>query len=30
MFLTKADFRITPSHFDLTQGWNILRIISGA
>jgi putative oxidoreductase len=30
MFLTKADFRISPSSFDLTQGWNILRIISGA
>ena len=30
MFVTKADFRITASHFDLTQGWNILRIISGA
>lgn len=30
IFLTKADFRISPSHFDLTQGWNILRIISGA
>ena len=30
LFLTKADFRINASHFDLTQGWNILRIISGA
>jgi putative oxidoreductase len=30
MFLTRDDFRIKASNFDLTQGWNILRIISGA
>ena len=30
MFVTRNDFRITANHFDLSQGWNILRIISGA
>ena len=30
MFLNERDFRIRASNFDLTQGWNILRIISGA
>lgn len=30
MLLSKRDFRISASNFDLTQGWNILRIISGA
>ncbi len=30
MLITKADFRISASHFDLTNSWNILRIITGA
>ena len=30
MFITRNDFRISADHFDLSQGWNILRIISGA
>ena len=30
MLLSKSDFRIRADSFDLTQGWNILRIISGA
>ena len=30
MLLSKRDFRISAGNFDLTQGWNILRIISGA
>ena len=30
MLLSRQDFRISASSFDLTQGWNILRIISGA
>lgn len=30
MFLSARDFRIRASNFDLTQSWNILRIISGA
>ena len=30
MFFTRNDFRISADHFDLSQGWNILRIISGA
>lgn len=30
MFITKSDFSIKKSNFDLTEGWNILRIICGA
>ena len=28
--LTRDDFRIDPSQFDLTRGMNILRIAAGA
>lgn len=30
MFINQADFRIQAKNFDLTEGWNIIRIISGA
>ena len=30
MFITLDDFRIKAKNFDLTNGWNILRIMSGA
>ena len=30
MFISKDDFRIKAKNFDLTKGWNILRIIAGA
>lgn len=30
MFISADDFRIKASNFDLTNEWNILRIISGA
>ena len=30
MFITSDDFAIKAENFDLTRGWNILRIIAGA
>jgi putative oxidoreductase len=30
MFITADDFRIKADSFDLTKGWNVLRIIAGA
>ena len=30
MFITSGDFSIKAENFDLTKGWNILRIICGA
>ena len=30
MFVTREDFRIRAESFDLTKGWNILRIAAGA
>jgi putative oxidoreductase len=30
MFISADDFRIRAYNFDLTKGWNILRIICGA
>ncbi|VFR32390.1 Membrane protein 2, distant similarity to thiosulphate:quinone oxidoreductase DoxD [plant metagenome] len=29
MSITKNDFAINASHFDVTQGWNLLRIATG-
>jgi putative oxidoreductase len=30
MFINQDDFRIKAKNFDLTEGWNIIRIIAGA
>ena len=30
MFINHDDFRIKAKNFDLTEGWNIIRIIAGA
>ena len=30
MFMTRDDFRIRAESFDLTNGWNVARIASGA
>ena len=30
MFISQDDFRIKAKNFDLTEGWNIMRIIAGA
>lgn len=30
MFISQDDFRIKAKNFDLTEGWNIIRIIAGA